>query len=455
MKNIYDFYNKKISDNTKVEIIARLRSNRNNKKIAFLTVNDGTILTDLQVVCKISKTINFDEIKNLTIASVLQITGVFKLTPNTQQPFEIIADKINILDLADKDYPLQKKEHSLDYLRTIAHIRSRTNLFQSVFKIRSLAQYAIHSYFTNHNFVNIHTPIITSNDAEGAGESFIVTTRSDNKYSKDFFGKKASLTVSGQLNAEAFAQSFKNIYTFGPTFRAENSNTSRHISEFWMVEPEMAFTDLNTIINVAFELLKFVINFVFKKGSLELTFLNKNHNNKLLSNLNSFIDKPSQIITYSEAIEILILAVKKGKKFNNSNIKWGMDLQTEHERYICEEKYLGPVAITHYPAKVKSFYMKQNDDNKTVACFDLLVPGIGELIGGSQRENSYDKIKLSCSNKKIDTSYLKWYIDLRNYGYYKSSGFGLGFDRLIMYLTGIENIRDVIPYPRNSKSLTF
>ncbi len=452
---IKDFHTKTIKENSLVEFIARVKFNRGNSKLGFLTLNDGSFNQNLQVVYKSDILNNYRDIINMKISSVVKVKGVFKHTPNGKQLFEVIASQIEILSFCDDDYPLQKKEHSNEFLREIAHLRPRTNFFNSIFRIRSVAQYACHDFFFKNNFINVHAPIITENDAEGGGESFIVTTREDGDYKKDFFGKKASLTVSGQLNAEAYAQAFKNVYTFSPAFRAENSNTSRHAAEFWMIEPEMAFSDINEIIQIAEKFVKYVAQFVLNNCNDELKTLEIYTKKDAIGLINNNIKNKFNVITYSDAIKLLEKALEKGQKFENSKIFWGMDLQTEHEKYICEKIYNAPVFVINYPKQIKAFYMKQNNDNKTVAGFDLLVPTIGELIGGSERESSKEKIQLSCKEKKINYDALEWYLDLRRFGYYKSAGFGLGFERLIMYLTCVNNIRDVIPFPRTPKNLKF
>ncbi len=456
MNVINDFYKKKIKNNQLIKIIGRVKFNRSNNKITFLSVNDGTNFLDLQIVCKKENLDNYMDIVNVSLSSIVGVDGVFKLTPNSKQKFEIIANKVEILSLCASGYPLQKKKHSNEFLREIADLRIRVDKFNAIFRIRHSALYAIHEFFHKNDFINVSSPIITNNDAEGAGTTFLVTTRTnDNDYKKDFFGKKAFLTVSGQLNAESYAQAFRNVYTFGPTFRAENSNTTRHAAEFWMVEPEMAFSDINDTIRLTFKFLKYVFEFILKNNKIEIDYLTKNVDKNLKKRLEENSSSDFIVITYTEAIDILNKAKNKNVKFANNNIKWGMDLQTEHEKYICEIVYKKPTFVKDYPVEIKSFYMKLNDDNKTVAGFDLLVPGIGELIGGSQREDDYDKIIMSCNKKNIETKSLEWYLNLRKYGYYKSTGFGLGFERLIMYLTGINNIRDVIPFPRTPKNLLF
>ncbi|WP_342256029.1 asparagine--tRNA ligase [Spiroplasma endosymbiont of Poecilobothrus nobilitatus] len=455
MTTVLELYQDQVKDQSEVTILGWVRSNRSSGKIGFLVMNDGTVFNNVQIVYKAEQLANFLAISSLRISSAIKVVGKFCVTPPAKQPFEIQASVIEIFDEASEDYPLQKKEHSYEYLREIAHLRAKTNTFNAVFRIRSSSSFAIHEFFNKNNFIYVHTPIITGNDAEGAGESFIVTTRTDNNYNEDFFGKKASLTVSGQLHAEGFAQAFRNVYTFGPTFRAENSNTTRHAAEFWMIEPEIAFIDLEENMTLIEKMIKHIINYLFVNNSHELDFLNSNVDDKLLERLKSVLNDEFVHLSYTKAIEILQKAVTKGQKFENTDIFWGMDLQTEHERYLCEIETKKPTFLFNYPKEIKAFYMKINDDNKTVAACDLLVPGIWELVGGSVRENDYDKIVSRCNELKIPTTDLQWYIDLRKYGYYKSAGFGLGFERFIMYVTGMTNIRDVIPFPRTPRNLLF
>ncbi|WP_339021040.1 asparagine--tRNA ligase [Spiroplasma endosymbiont of Atherix ibis] len=437
-----------------VTLIARVRSNRQGKTVSFLVLTDGTTIKDVQVVYK-SDVKGYNDAIQSRVSSIVEVRGIIVLTPDKQQDFEIQAQEIILLDQSIEEYPLQKKKHSPEFLREISHLRARTKTFQSIFKIRSVATFAIHKFFQEKNYVYVNTPIITENDAEGAGESFIVTTRQDGKYEEDFFGKKASLTVSGQLNGEAYAQAFKNIYTFGPTFRAENSNTSKHAAEFWMMEPEMAFCDLKENIKIIEELIKYLINYVFENAKEELEFCNENLEEGLIDKLNNVRSVKFVVNKYEEVIKILQKAVLDGHKFEESSIEFGLDLATEHERYICEVVNKCPTFVVDYPKEIKAFYMKQNDDNKTVAAADLLVPGIGELVGGSQREDDYNKIINRCKETGINLEELSWYNDLRKFGYYKSSGFGLGFERLIMYITGASNIRDVISFPRTPRNLLF
>ncbi|ALA97204.1 asparaginyl-tRNA synthetase [Spiroplasma kunkelii CR2-3x] len=455
MTTVLELYQDQVKDQSEVTILGWVRSNRSSGKLGFLVMNDGTFFNNVQIVYKAEKLANFLAISSLRISSAIKVVGKFCVTPSAKQTFEIQASVIEILDDASEDYPLQKKEHSYEYLREIPHLRAKTNTFNAVFRIRSSSSFAIHEFFNKNNFIYVHTPIITGNDAEGAGESFIVTTRTDNNYNEDFFGKKASLTVSGQLHAEGFAQAFRNVYTFGPTFRAENSNTTRHAAEFWMIEPEISFIDLEENMTLIEKMIKHIIIYLFINNHYELDFLNNNVDDKLLERLKSVLNDEFAHLSYTKAIEILQKAVTKGQKFENPDIFWGMDLQTEHERYLCEIETKKPTFLFNYPKEIKAFYMKINDDNKTVAACDLLVPGIGELVGGSVRENDYDKIFSRCNELKIPTTDLQWYIDLRKYGYYKSAGFGLGFERFIMYVTGMTNIRDVIPFPRTPRNLLF
>ncbi len=440
-----------------VEFVARVRSNRDGKKVSFLVLSDGTTIHDVQVVYKVDLE-NYHDVSRVRVGSILAVMGVVELTPTRDQPFEIKATKIEILDEAILDYPLQKKEHSWEFLREIAHLRARTKTFNAIFRIRSLTAFAIHKFFQQENFVYVNTPIITSNDAEGAGEEFGVITYDQNHKPliTDFFNKKASLTVSGQLNAEAFAQAFKKVYTFGPTFRAESSFTSRHASEFWMIEPEVAFNDLTDNIALIERMLKFVFNDVLTNSMAELTFLATVNEPGLVEKIQTLATSKYVINTYEEVIEILSQAVAEKKvQFENNKISFGLDLGTEHERYLCEVVNQCPTFVINYPKEIKAFYMKLNSDGKTVGAVDLLVPGIGELVGGSQREDNYEQLLKRCEELKINPDDLSWYLDLRRFGYYKSSGFGLGFERLIMYLTGINNIRDVLPFPRTPKNLLF
>ncbi len=442
-----------------------VRTNRNNNHFGFIELNDGSFFKPVQVVYEADSLANYSEIAKVNVSAALSVTGTVVLTPEAKQPFEIKASEITLLADTDPDYPLQKKRHSMEFLREIAHLRPRSNTFSAVFRVRSLVAYAIHKFFQERDFVYVHTPIITGSDAEGAGEMFQVTTLDlDNlprveegdkagsiDYDQDFFGKKTSLTVSGQLEGEAFALAFRNIYTFGPTFRAENSNTSRHASEFWMIEPEMAFADLEYNMEVAEEMVKYIINFVLERAPEEMSFFNSFVDKELLSRLDNIVNSDFGRVTYTEAVEIL---KKSGKEFQYP-VEWGIDLQTEHERYLTEEVYKKPIFVTDYPKDIKAFYMRVNDDNKTVAACDLLVPGVGEIIGGSQREERLDVLTARMDELGLDAADYDWYLDLRKYGGVKHAGYGLGFERMIMYLTGMSNIRDVLPFPRTPGTAEF
>ena len=430
-----------------------VRSIRDSKAFGFIVINDGTFFTPLQVVYHDDME-NFEEISKLNVGAAVVVTGTLVATPQAKQPFEIQAKTVTVEGASAPDYPLQKKRHSFEYLRTIAHLRPRTNTFQAVFRVRSLTAYALHKFFQERGFVYVHTPIITGSDCEGAGEMFRVTTMDMENvpktedgavdYTQDFFGKETSLTVSGQLNAETYAQAFGNVYTFGPTFRAENSNTTRHAAEFWMLEPEMAFADLEDDMDLAEDMLKYVINYVMENAPEEMNFFNSFVDKGLIDRLTNVATSEFARITYTDAIEIL-------KKHNDKfefKVSWGIDLQTEHERYLTEEVYKRPVFVTDYPKEIKAFYMKQNPDGKTVAAVDCLVPGIGEIIGGSQREDDYEKLATRMEELGMKTEDYGFYMDLRKYGSTRHAGFGLGFERCVMYLTGMGNIRDVVPFPR-------
>ena len=430
-----------------------VRSIRDSKAFGFIVINDGTFFTPLQVVYHDDME-NFEAISKLNVGAAVVVTGTLVATPQAKQPFEIQAKTVTVEGASAPDYPLQKKRHSFEYLRTIAHLRPRTNTFQAVFRVRSLTAYALHKFFQERGFVYVHTPIITGSDCEGAGEMFRVTTMDMENvpktedgavdYTQDFFGKETSLTVSGQLNAETYAQAFGNVYTFGPTFRAENSNTTRHAAEFWMLEPEMAFADLEDDMDLAEDMLKYVINYVMENAPEEMNFFNSFVDKGLIDRLTNVATSEFARITYTDAIEIL-------KKHNDKfefKVSWGIDLQTEHERYLTEEVYKRPVFVTDYPKDIKAFYMKQNPDGKTVAAVDCLVPGIGEIIGGSQREDDYEKLATRMEELGMKTEDYGFYMDLRKYGSTRHAGFGLGFERCIMYLTGMGNIRDVVPFPR-------
>ena len=438
-----------------------IRTNRGSNKFGFIELNDGSFFKSLQVVYEAEFIDNFEIVSKAPIAAALNVTGTFVLTPDAKQPFEIKAKSVVIEADSAPDYSLQKKRHSMEFLREIAHLRPRSNTFSAVFRVRSVTAYAIHKFFQERNFVYAHTPIITASDAEGAGEMFQVTTLDVNDpprledgsidYSQDFFGKRTGLTVSGQLEGEIFAMAFRNIYTFGPTFRAENSYTARHASEFWMVEPEMAFCDLDGNMNVAEDMIKYVIRYVLENCPEEMEFFNKFVDKGLLDRLDNIVSSDFARITYTEAVDIL---KKSGEEFQYP-VEWGIDLQTEHERYITEKVYKKPVFVTDYPKEIKAFYMRLNDDDKTVAACDLLVPGVGEIIGGSQREERYDILKARIEEIGMTEDDYWWYMELRKYGGVKHSGYGLGFERIIMYMTGMSNIRDVIPFPRTPKTAEF
>ena len=437
-----------------------VRSIRASKAFGFIVVNDGTFFEPLQIVYHDNME-NFAEISKLNVGAAIIVTGTLVATPNAKQPFEIQADEVVVEGASAPDYPLQKKRHSFEYLRTIAHLRPRTNTFQAVFRVRSLTAFAIHKFFQERGFVYVHTPIITGSDCEGAGEMFRVTTLDmDNipkteegavDYSQDFFNKETSLTVSGQLNAETYAQAFRNIYTFGPTFRAENSNTTRHAAEFWMIEPEIAFADLEDDMMLAEDMLKYVINYVLENAPEEMNFFNSFVDKGLLDRLHNVVSSEFARVTYTEAIEIL----EKNNDNFDYKVSWGVDLQTEHERYLTEEVFKRPVFVTDYPKEIKAFYMKLNEDGKTVAAVDCLVPGIGEIIGGSQREDDYEKLSARLKELDMKEEDYKFYMDLRKYGSTRHAGFGLGFERCIMYLTGMSNIRDVVPFPRTVNNCEF
>ncbi len=436
-----------------IEAVGWVRSNRGSKAFGFLVINDGSYFNTLQVVYHDTME-NFAEISKLNVGAAVIVKGKLVATPEAKQPFEIQADSVIVEGDSAPDYPLQKKRHSFEYLRTISHLRPRTNTFQAVFRVRSLVAYAIHRFFQEQGFVYVHTPLITGSDCEGAGEMFRVTTLDPKNppltdegavdYSRDFFGKETNLTVSGQLNGETYACAFRNIYTFGPTFRAENSNTTRHAAEFWMIEPEMAFADLDDNMEIAEAMLKYVIQYVLDEAPEEMDFFNQFVDKGLLERLKGVMNSEFGRVTYTEAVEIL---EKNNDKFDYK-VSWGCDLQTEHERYLTEEVFKRPVFVTDYPKEIKAFYMKQNEDGKTVAAMDCLVPGIGEIIGGSQREDDYEKLVTRMRELELNEADYGFYLDLRKYGSVRHSGFGLGFERCVMYLTGMGNIRDVIPFPR-------
>lgn len=436
-----------------------IKTSRDSKNFGFIQLTDGSGFDGIQVVYE-GDIENFKEISKYPLYSSIRVEGNLVESPGAKQPIEIHAIKIEPLHLAESDYPLQKKRHTFEYLRTKAHLRPRTNTFQAVFRVRSLIAFAIHEFFQQRNFVYVHTPIITASDAEGAGEMFQVTTFDLNNvpkkggvidFEEDFFGKHANLTVSGQLQAEAYALAFRDVYTFGPTFRAENSNTQRHAAEFWMIEPEMAFADLNVNMDVAEAMLKYIINYVFEHAPKELEFFNSFIDKGLIDRLKNVVESDFVRITYTEAIDIL---EKCDREFKYP-VSWGIDLQTEHERYITEEVYKKPVFITDYPKEIKAFYMRENEDKKTVAAMDLLVPGIGEIIGGSQREERLDVLEAKMKDLGLTGDNYEWYLDLRRYGSVVHSGYGLGFERAVMYVTGMKNIRDVIPFPRTVGNAEF
>ena len=430
-----------------------VRSIRDSKTFGFIVLNDGTFFETLQIVYD-NNLDNFAEISKLNVGSAVIVTGKLVATPQAKQPFEIQATEVFVEGVSTPDYPLQKKRHSMEFLRTITHLRPRTNTFQAVFRVRSLAAYAIHKFFQERDFVYVHTPIITGSDCEGAGEMFQVTTMDLNNlpktedgmvdFTKDFFNKPTNLTVSGQLNGETYAMAFRNIYTFGPTFRAENSNTTRHAAEFWMIEPEIAFADLKDDMMLAESMIKYIIRYVLENAKEEMNFFNSFVDKGLLDRLNHVVNSDFGHVTYTEAIEIL----EKNNDNFDYKVSWGCDLQTEHERYLTEEVFKRPVFVTDYPKDIKAFYMKMNEDNKTVAAMDCLVPGIGEIIGGSQREDDYEKLVTRMNELGLKPEDYDFYLDLRKYGSTRHAGFGLGFERCVMYLTGMSNIRDVVPFPR-------
>ena len=443
-----------------VKVAGWIRTSRMSKNFGFIELNDGSFFKNMQIVID-EKLENFKEIGKLPISTSLLIEGTLVATQNAKQPVEIQATKIVVEGESDNSYPLQKKRHTVEYLRTIAHLRPRSNMFSAAFRVRSVAAYAIHKFFQDRNFVYAHSPIITGSDCEGAGEMFRLTTldlndvpkTEDGKvdYSQDFFGKEANLTVSGQLNAEIMALAFRNVYTFGPTFRAENSYTGRHASEFWMIEPEIAFADLEDNMELAEDMIKYIINYVLENCPEEMEFFNSFVDKGLLERLHKIVNSEFTRITYTKAIELLL---ESGQKFEYP-VEWGCDLQTEHERYITEQIFNAPVFVTDYPKEIKAFYMRMNEDGKTVRAMDLLVPGVGEIIGGSQREERYDLLMDRIKECGLNEEDYWWYLELRKYGTATHSGFGLGFERIIMYLTGISNIRDVIPFPRTPKNAEF
>ena len=458
IRELYKSY--KELDGKTVEVQAWIKNLRAQKEFGFIEISDGSFFNSVQVVYD-NTLENFERVSKLYLSASIRVKGKLVLTPNNKQAFEIKAEEIEVLGDSTADYPLQNKRHSMEFLRSIAHLRPRANLFRAAYRIRSLAAFAIHKFFNEQDFVYVHTPILTASDAEGAGEMFQVTTLDiDNPprtedgavdYSKDFFDKPTHLTVSGQLEGETFAMAFSKIYTFGPTFRAENSNTTRHAAEFWMIEPEMAFMDNNQNMDVAEAMLKYVINYVMENAKEEIEFCNQFVDKGLIDRLNHVRNSDFERVTYTRAIEIL----KEHEEKFDVKVEWGMDLQTEHERYLTEQIFKKPIFVTDYPKDIKAFYMKLNPDNKTVAAMDCLVPGIGEIVGGSQREEDYDKLEKRINELGLDMDSYDWYMDLRKYGSVVHSGYGLGFERLIMYITGIENIRDVLPFPRTVHHCEF
>ena len=444
------------ADGTVVTVCGWAKTVRDSKNIGFIELSDGTCFKNLQIVFEAAKLENYKDVAKAGVGTSMQVVGRVVLTPGAKQPLEINADSVELLDVCPSDYPLQKKRHSVEFLRTMPHLRPRTNTFAAAFRVRSTAAYAIHKFFQENGFVYVHTPLITGSDCEGAGEMFRVTTLDLNNlprtedgkvdFSQDFFGRSTNLTVSGQLEGEAMALAFGKIYTFGPTFRAENSNTPRHAAEFWMIEPEMAFADLTDYMDNAEAMVKYVIGYVLEQCPDEMAFFNQFFDKGLLERLNALVNAEFARVSYTDAVELL-------KQHNDQfqyKVEWGVDLQTEHEHYLTEQIFKKPVFVTDYPKEIKSFYMRQNEDGKTVAAADMLVPGVGELIGGSQREERYDLLKARMDELGMDCTDYTWYMDLRRFGSAKHAGYGLGFERLIMYLTGIPNIRDVLPFPRTA-----
>ena len=458
VKDLYRDVNSYVGDI--VEVSGWVKTVRDSKSFGFIELNDGSFFQNVQIVFDTGLG-NFENIRKLSISSSIIVVGEVVKTENAKQPFEIKANNIDIVNVADSDYPLQKKRHSFEYLRTVSHLRPRTNTFNAVFRVRSVLSFAIHKFFNERGFVYVHTPIITGSDCEGAGEMFQVTTldvenapkNADGSidYSQDFFGKQAHLTVSGQLDVETYAHAFRNVYTFGPTFRAENSNTVKHAAEFWMIEPEICFADLNDDMNLAEDMIKYIISYVLENAPEEMEFFNKFIDTNLFDRLHNVLNSDFGRITYTDAIKEL---EKVNDKFQYP-VTWGTDIQTEHERYLSEVVFKRPVFVTDYPKEIKAFYMKLNDDGKTVAATDLLVPGIGEIIGGSQREDDFDKLKNRLIELNLREDDYWWYLDLRRYGSCKHAGFGLGFERMMMYLTGMQNIRDVLSFPRTPKNCEF
>ncbi|MGE5421981.1 MAG: asparagine--tRNA ligase [Ignavibacteriales bacterium] len=446
---------------TEVQVSGWIRSNRDQKSFGFIALNDGTHFNTIQIVYEKESLVNFEDVAKYRVGAAVTVSGVVVATPGAKQLFEIKAGEILLEGDSPEDYPIQPKRHTREFLREVAHLRPRTNLFSAVFRIRSIAAYAIHRFFQDRGFVYVHSPIITASDAEGAGEMFRVTTLEGKTppltdtgqvdFSEDFFGRSTNLSVSGQLEAEAYALAFRDVYTFAPTFRAENSNTARHAAEFWMIEPEIAFADLTDDMKLAEDMVKYVVAYVLENAPEEMDFCNEFVEKEVKNRLQALVDSEFGHVTYTRAVELLI---ESGEKFEYP-VSWGSDLQTEHERYLTEKIFKKPVFVTDYPKEIKAFYMRQNEDGKTVAAMDLLVPGVGELIGGSQREERLERLEQRMEEMKMDSKDLWWYLELRKYGGVKHAGFGLGFERLIMYMTGVANIRDVIPFPRTVNSCEF
>lgn len=445
-------YDKSLADGYEVAIDGWVINNRFMGKVGFLTFNDGTCFKNAQLVYS-EQTPGFEEIEKLRLGASISIQGSVHLTPDAPQPVEIILNSVKVVGGVDESYPLQKKKTSLEFLRTIPHLRPRTNTFRAVYRVRSVLSMAVHEFFQGEGFVYVHTPILTSNDAEGAGDTFRVIT--DISHPDSYFGKDVSLTVSGQLHVEPFAMAFRDVYTFGPTFRAEKSNTTHHAAEFWMIEPEIAFADLYDDMDLIEDFLKYIVKYVQANCPDEIEFFNKWVDTGLKKRLDDFVNKPFTQVDYTEAINILLKAKEDGHKFNNPNIFWGLDLESEHERYLTEEVFKGPIFLTNYPKEIKAFYMKQNEDGKTVAAVDLLVPEIGELVGGSEREADYDKLTQRMKELGMNIDNYQWYLDLRRYGSVPHAGFGLGFERMMQFVTGVDNIRDVEAYPRTYKECDF
>lgn len=464
MKNILikDLYKKHDElQGQEIQVSGWVRTIRSSKVFGFIELNDGSFFKSVQIVFEDGKISNFKEIEKLGVGSALVVRGILENTPNAKQPFEIKASQIEIEGISMEDYPLQKKRHSFEFLRTIAHLRPRTNTFAAVFRVRSMVAFAIHKFFQERGFVYVHTPIITGSDCEGAGEMFRITTLDLNNlpkdekgnidYKQDFFGKETNLTVSGQLNVETYAQAFRSVYTFGPTFRAENSNTARHAAEFWMIEPEIAFATLEDDMQLAEDMLKYIINYCLENAKEEMNFFNSFIDKGLLERLDNVVNSNFERVTYTRAIEIL----KENEDKFEYPVEWGLDLQTEHERFLTEKVFKKPIFVIDYPKDIKAFYMRLNDDGKTVAAMDLLVPGVGEIIGGSQREERLETLQKRMEELSLKQEDYSWYLDLRKYGGTRHAGFGLGFERAIMYITGMSNIRDVIPFPRTVNNAEF